>query len=214
MTNTSGFVIDGWRYLQFVVFMVFLNLTGCVQQNINVSPMGKTYCPRAIVIKPFVNQTGIPSAGIVVTDVFQVAVVRLGWPVLESEGLKDVLAEYEMQDFLTSSNSGQALPKNSKLQDADVLIYGKVFTYQQGTGSSLEPEVYKLNQIPPVEPAMYTVVGFSAWAINVNNGSLLWSITIKDNAGMLSYNTPVQSHAIMVIGKAIDELIKKGANTK
>lgn len=61
--------------------------------------MGKTYCPRAIVIKPFENQTGIPSAGIVVTDVFQVAVVRLGWPVLESEGLKDVLAEYEMQDF-------------------------------------------------------------------------------------------------------------------
>lgn len=177
--------------------------------------MGKTYCPRGIVIKPFENQTGIPSAGIVVTDVFQVAVVRLGWPVLESEGLKDVLAEYEMQDFLTSSNSGQALPKNSKLQDADVLIYGKVFTYQQGTGSSrLGTEEYILNQIPPLEPAMYTVVGFSAWAINVNNGSLLWSITINDNGGMLSYNTPVQSHAIMVIGKAIDELIKRGANTK
>ena len=213
MTNTSGFVIDGWRYLQFLVFMVFLNLTGCVKQNIIVSPMGKTYCPRAIVIKPFENQTGIPSAGIVVTDVFQVAVVRLGWPVLESEGLKDVLAEYEMQDFLTSSNSGQALPKNSKLQDADVLIYGKVFTYQQGT---IFPcvEIYKLNQIPPVEPAMNTVVGFSAWAININNGSVLWSINMKDDGGMFSYNTPVQSHAIMVIGKAIDELIKKGANTK
>lgn len=213
MTNTSGFVIDGWRYLPFVVFMVFLNLTGCVKQNINVSPMGKTYCPRAIVIKPFENQTGIPSAGIVVTDVFQVAVVRLGWPVLESEGLKDVLAEYEMQDFLTSSNSGQALPKNSKLQDADVLIYGKVFAYQQGQLFD-RVEIYKLNQIPPIEENMNTVVGFSAWAININNGSVLWSINVKNDGGSFSYNTPVQSHAIMVIGKAIDEVIKKGANTK
>ena len=213
MTNTSGFVIYGWRYLQFLVFMVFLNLTGCVTQNINVSPMGKTYCPRGIVIKPFENQTGIPSAGIVVTDVFQVAVVRLGWPVLESEGLKDVLAEYEMQDFLTSSNSGQALPKNSKLQGADVLIYGKVFAYQQGT-MYLGTEVYILNQIPSWKKSLSTVVGFSAWAINVNNGSLLWSITINDDGGMFSYNTPVQSHAIMVIGKAIDQLIKKGVNTK
>jgi hypothetical protein len=213
MTNTSGFVIYGWRYLQFVVFMVFLNLTGCVKQNINVSPMGKTYCPRAIVIKPFENQTGIPSAGIVVTDVFQVAVVRLGWPVLESEGLKDVLAEYEMQDFLTSSNSGQALPKNSKLQDADVLIYGKVFAYQQGQLLD-RVEIYVLNQIPPIEENMNTVVGFSAWAININNGSVLWSINVKDDGGSFSYNTPVQSHAIMVIGKAINELIKKGVNTK
>jgi len=213
MTNTSGFVIYGWRYLQFVVFMVFLNLTGCVKQNINVSPMGKTYCPRGIVIKPFENQTGIPSAGIVVTDVFQVAVVRLGWPVLESEGLKDVLAEYEMQDFLTSSNSGQALPKNSKLQDADVLIYGKVFAYQQGQLFD-SVEIYVLNQIPPIEENMNTVVGFSAWAININNGSVLWSINVKDDGGSFSYNTPVQSHAIMVIGKAIDELIKKGVNTK
>lgn len=213
MTNTSGFVIDGWRYLQFLVFMVFLNLTGCVKQNINVSPMGKTYCPRAIVIKPFENQTGIPSAGIVVTDVFQVAVVRLGWPVLESEGLKDVLAEYEMQDFLTSSNSGQALPKNSKLQDADVLIYGKVFAYQQGQLLD-RVEIYVLNQIPPIEENMNTVVGFSAWAININNGSVLWSINVKDDGGRFSYNTPVQSHAIMVIEKAINELIKKGVNTK
>ena len=213
MTNTSGFVIDRWRYLPFVVFMVFLNLTGCVKQNIIVSPMGKTYCPRAIVIKPFENQTGIPSAGIVVTDVFQVAVVRLGWPVLESEGLKDVLAEYEMQDFLTSSNSGQALPKNSKLQDADVLIYGKVFAYQQGQLLD-RVEIYLLNQIPPIEENMNTVVGFSAWAINIKNGSVLWSINVKDDGGSFSYNTPVQSHAIMVIGKAINELIKKGVNTK
>jgi hypothetical protein len=213
MTNTSGFVIDGWRYLQFLVFMVFLNLTGCVKQNINVSPMGKTYCPRGIVIKPFENQTGIPSAGIVVTDVFQVAVVRLGWPVLESEGLKDVLAEYEMQDFLTSSNSGQALPKNSKLQDPDVLIYGKVFAYQQGQLLD-RVEIYLLNQIPPIEENMNTVVGFSAWAININNGSVLWSINVKDDGGSFSYNAPVQSHAIMVIGKAINELIKKGVNTK
>ena len=213
MTKTSGFVICGWRYLQFVVFMVFLNLTGCVKQNINVSPMGKTYCPRGIVIKPFENQTGIPSAGIVVTDVFQVAVVRLGWPVLESEGLKDVLAEYEMQDFLTSSNSGQALPKNSKLQDADVLIYGKVFAYQQGQLLD-RVEIYLLNQIPPIEENMNTVVGFSAWAINIKNGSVLWSINVKDDGGSFSYNTPVQSHAIMVIGKAINELIKKGVNTK
>jgi len=193
--------------------MVFLNLTGCVKQNINVSPMGKTYCPRGIVIKPFENQTGIPSAGIVVTDVFQVAVVRLGWPVLESEGLKDVLAEYEMQDFLTSSNSGQALPKNSKLQDADVLIYGKVFAYQQGQLLD-RVEIYLLNQIPPIEENMNTVVGFSAWAINIKNGSVLWSINVKDDGGSFSYNTPVQSHAIMVIGKAINELIKKGVNTK
>jgi len=175
--------------------------------------MGKTYCPRGIVIKPFENQTGIPSAGIVVTDVFQVAVVRLGWPVLESEGLKDVLAEYEMQDFLTSSNSGQALPKNSKLQDADVLIYGKVFAYQQGQLLD-RVEIYLLNQIPPIEENMNTVVGFSAWAINIKNGSVLWSINVKDDGGSFSYNTPVQSHAIMVIGKAINELIKKGVNTK
>lgn len=222
------------------LILAIINLIGCVNQSISISPAGKTYCPRAIVIKPFENQTGVSTAGLQVSEAFQTSIVQLGWPVIERQRINDVLNESEMQSFLKSSGSDKGAAKLAKLLDADILILGKVQVYQQGRmdrsyrsggGSSFMyvggGQVYMTSSggydggysggdqgNKKTEPDCNTIVGFSVRAINISNGSILWSITVVDDAGMFSYDTPVQSHAIKVVNNAIVELIKQGVNTK
>ena len=222
--------------------LIILNFAGCANQIVCVSPAAKSYRPRSILVKPFENVTPLkffsreavtkfksvstnypflnyeytPSAadkayglamlsyaemtlkqpvGRIVADALQTALLNLGWPVIERSRLKEVLTESQIQEFLTSQGNFDEAKKLARLLDADVLILGKVIIYQQG-----------------LHVSWHNAVGFSARAINVNDGTILWSIAVVYEGGSLGYTSPTVSGVIKIVDKAVNELIQQGVN--
>lgn len=224
-----------------VFILILLNLAGCANQIVCVSPAAKSYRPRSILVKPFENVTPLkffsrealmisksPSsdetfsnykydslgtnpnayglallkyaettrpAGGIVSDALQTALLDLGWPVIERSRLKEVLTESQIQEFLTSQGNYDEAKKLARLLDADVLILGKVIIYQQG-----------------LDVRWHNAVGFSARAINVNDGTILWSIAVVYESGPLGYTSPTVSSVIKIVDKAVNELIQQGVH--
>jgi len=222
--------------------LILLNFVGCANQIVCVSPAAKSYRPRSILVKPFEIVTPLKffsreavtkyksvstvytlqnykytpteadkayglamlsyakmtlkqPVGRIVADALQTALLNLGWPVIERSRLKEVLTESQIQEFLTSQGNYDEAKKLARLLDADVLILGKVIIYQQGLGVR-----------------MHNAVGFSARAINVNDGTILWSIAVVYESGSLGYTSPTVSSVIKIVDKAVNELIQQGVN--
>ena len=133
--------------------------------------------------------------GRIVADALQTALLDLGWPVIERSRLKEVLTESQIQEFLTSQGNYDEAKKLARLLDADVLILGKVIIYQQG-----------------LNVHWHNAVGFSARAINVNDGTILWSIAVVYESGPFGYTSPTVSSVIKIVDKAVNELIQQGVN--
>lgn len=176
--------------------------------NIEVSAVAKKYCPRAILVTPFEEQRMIRGSReevIKFTNHFQKNLARLGWPIVNRARMKEVLTESQMQDFLNSNGDVAGAKKLAKLLAVDVVIFGQLFCYHKeinlrGMGIA--------NQNWP------TTVGFSARAVNINDGSVLWSITVADEDSLIDPDSvSVEAHAIKVVNKAITELISQGVKT-
>ena len=191
--------------------LFFLNFIGCAHQtmNIKVSAVAKKYCPRAILVTPFEEQRELFRKSrdevAMFTHYFQTALARLGWPIGNRERINEVLTESQMQDFLTFNGDVAGAKKLAKLLAVDVVIFGQLFCYHKeinlrGMGIA--------NQNWP------TTVGFSARAVNINDGSVLWSITVADEDSLIDPSSvSVEAHAIKVVNKAITELISQGVKT-
>ena len=187
--------------------LVFLNFIGCAHQsmNIKVSAIAKKYCPRAILVTPFEEQRifrGSRDEVIKFTNHFQKTLTRLGWPIVNRARMKEVLTESQMQDFFNSNGDVAGAKKLAKLLAVDVVIFGQLFCYHKeinrGSGNQNWP----------------TTVGFSARAVNINDGSVLWSITVADEDSLIDPDSvSVEAHAIKVVNKAISELISQGVKT-
>jgi len=148
-----------------------------------------------LAVLKYAEITAQQPVGRIVADAFQTALLNLGWPVIERSRLKEVLTESQIQEFLTSQGNYDEAKKLARLLDADVLILGKVIIYQQGLGVR-----------------MHNAVGFSARAINVNDGTILWSIAVVYESGSLGYTSPTVSSVIKIVDKAVNELIQQGVN--
>lgn len=187
--------------------LVFLNFIGCAHQtmNIKVSAVAKEYGPRAILVTPFEEQRifrGSRDEVIKFTNHFQKTLGRLGWPIVNRARMKEVLTESQMQDFLNSNGDVASAKKLAKLLAADVVVFGQLFCYHKEINRG------KGNQNWP------TTVGFSARAVNINDGSVLWSITVADEDSLIDPDSvSVEAHAIKVVNKAITELISQGVKT-
>ena len=190
--------------------LFFLNFIGCAHQtmNIKVSAVAKKYCPRAILVTPFEEQRMIRGSReevIKFTNHFQKTLARLGWPIVNRARMKEVITESQVQDFLNSNGDVAGAKKLAKLLAVDVVIFGQLFCYHKeinlrGMGIA--------NQNWP------TTVGFSARAVNINDGSVLWSITVADEDSLIDPSSvSVEAHAIKVVNKAITELINQGVKT-
>ena len=187
--------------------LFFLNFIGCAHQtmNIKVSAVAKKYCPRAILVTPFEEQRMIRGSReevIKFTNHFQKTLARLGWPIVNRARMKEVLTESQMQDFLTFNGDVAGAKKLAKLLAVDVVIFGQLLCYHREIDRGIN------NQNWP------TTVGFSARAVNINDGSVLWSITVTDEDSLVvPSSVSVEAHAIKVVNKAITELISQGVKT-
>ena len=189
--------------------LVFLNFIGCAHQtmNIKVSVVAKKYCPKAILVAPFEEQRGpFQMSGKEVTKFtnhFQTALARLGWPIVNRARIKEVLTESQMQDFLNSNGDVAGAKKLAKLLAVDVVIFGQLLCYHK-----------EINRRGLANQNWPTTVGFSARAVNINDGSVLWSITVADEDSLIDPSSvSVEAHAIKVVNKAITELISQGVKT-
>jgi len=188
--------------------LFFLNFIGCAHQtmNIKVSAVAKKYCPRAILVTPFEEQRELFRKSrdevAMFTHYFQTALARLGWPIVNRERINEVLTESQMKDFLTFNGDVAGAKKLAKLLAVDVVIFGQLLCYHKEIDRGIN------NQNWP------TTVGFSARAVNINDGSVLWSITVTDEDSLVvPSSVSVEAHAIKVVNKAITELINQGVKT-
>lgn len=188
--------------------LVFLNFIGCAHQtmNIKVSAVAKKYCPKAILVAPFEEQRMIRGSReevIKFTNHFQKTLARLGWPIVNRARMKEVLTESQMQDFLNSNGDVAGAKKLAKLLAVDVVIFGQLLCYHK-----------EINRRGLANQNWPTTVGFSARAVNINDGSVLWSITVADEDSLIDPSSvSVEAHAIKVVNKAITELISQGVKT-
>ena len=187
--------------------LFFLNFIGCAHQtmNIKVSAVAKKYCPRAILVTPFEEQRifqGSKEEVIKFTNHFQKTLARLGWPIVNRARIKEVLTESQMQDFLNSNGDVAGAKKLAKLLAVDVVIFGQLLCYHKEIDRGINHQNWP------------TTVGFSARAVNINDGSVLWSITVTDEDSLaVPSSVSVEAHAIKVVNKAITELISQGVKT-
>lgn len=174
--------------------------------NIEVSAVAKKYCPRAILVTPFEEQRMIRGSReevIKFTNHFQKTLARLGWPIVNRARMKEVLTESQMQDFLNSNGDVAGAKKLAKLLAVDVVIFGQLLCYHK-----------EINRRGLANQNWPTTVGFSARAVNINDGSVLWSITVADEDSLIDPSSvSVEAHAIKVVNKAITELISQGVKT-
>lgn len=188
--------------------LFFLNFIGCAHQtmNIKVSAVAKEYCPRAILVTPFEEQRifrGSKEEVIKFTNHFKKTLARLGWPIVNRARIKEVLTESQMQDFLNSNGDVAGAQKLAKLLAVDVVIFGQLFCYHK-----------EINRKDIANQNWPTTVGFSARAVNINDGSVLWSITVADEDSLIDPDSvSVEAHAIKVVNAAITELISQGVKT-
>ena len=164
-------------------------------QNYKYTPTEADLKAYGLAMLSYAEMTLKQPVGRIVADALQTALLNLGWPVIERSRLKEVLTESQIQEFLTSQGNYDGAKKLARLLDADVLILGKVIIYQQG-----------------LHVSWHNAVGFSARAINVNDGTILWSIAVVYESGSLGYTSPTVSSVIKIVDKAVNELIQQGVH--
>ncbi len=177
---------------RFVAASILLALlVGCGQTRMYVSPDLPALRPQAYAILPFEDRnatsdrTRYPQAAAVVADALETAFLKTGYRLVERGRLEQVLDEFGLAKSALTEDVGI---KVGKMVNADAVILGTVMSYYKGAWGG-----------------RYGTVAFSAKAVHVESGKILWKGTQSKSHWDYRYDPAIL--AAMAAEELVDELL-------